>query len=81
LVFLALAGACRPIPLPSVPSVKTDSGRACVQQCQGLYNDCLSASLSASMGPQFVPQAAANRREAINGCRENLGGCYGICPP
>lgn len=83
LVVGLLAAGCGPIPMPHVPAVATDAGRSCVQRCQLLYNQCMgSTSEPITIGASAFEAggAAGRRRNAINGCRENLGGCYGVCP-
>ena len=85
LLMFALLSACRPalMEMPQAPSVTTDVGRQCVQQrCQALYNVCLGET--AAYGPDPSPsgcEGESEKRRAINACRENLGGCYGTCPP
>jgi hypothetical protein len=83
LLMFTLLSACGPalIEMPRAPAVQTDAGRQCVQRCQALYNDCVTGALSAAAGNQLVFQTASNKREANNACRQNLGGCYGTCPP
>jgi hypothetical protein len=76
---LALAGACSPIPMPKVPAVQTDAGRHCLQTCQGLYNQCMAGV--GQQGVYWGGSPAGRMRNATNACRENLGGCYGTCPP
>jgi hypothetical protein len=78
LFVFALAGACSPIPMPQVPLVQSDAGSRCVRNCQALYNLCLGET--AAYGAEPRP-CGDDKRRAINACRENLGGCYGTCPP
>ena len=76
--------ACGPVPMPKVPAVTTADGRACVQTCQLLYNQCMGAvgqdDIVVGGGPFAAGGAAGRRRNNINACRENLGGCYATCP-
>jgi hypothetical protein len=74
LVFMLVTG-CQPIAMTNAPAVQTDAGRQCVQGCQGLYNQCMVGA------SQAVSAGATRQVTLINGCRENLGGCYGTCPP
>ena len=78
LFVLALAGACSPIPLPPVPLVQNDAGSRCVRSCQAQYNLCLGST--AAYGAEPRP-CGDDELRAIDACRENLGGCYGTCPP
>jgi hypothetical protein len=78
LFVLALAGACSPGPMPPVPLVQNDAGSRCVRSCQARYNLCLGET--AAYGAEPCP-CGDDKLRAINACRENLGGCYGTCPP
>jgi hypothetical protein len=77
LLLLVFAGACT-IPMPTVPTVHSAEGRQCVQNCQALYNSCGGGTAAYAFAP-FGGFGAGRR--ATNACRENLGGCYGTCPP
>ena len=80
LFVLALAGACSPGPMPQVPLAENDAGSRCVRSCQARYNLCLGET--AAYGAEPCPCGGfGDERRAINACRENLGGCYGTCPP
>jgi hypothetical protein len=58
-----LAAACtRPIPLNPVPPVQTAEGRACVQDCQALYNQCMGGAV----GGLAVGGPAPGRGKFVN---------------
>jgi len=80
LFVFALAGACSPIPMPQVPLVQSDAGSGCVRSCQAHYNLCLGDTAEYGAEP-YNCGGFSDERRAINACRENLGGCYGTCPP
>ncbi len=74
-VLATLCACGSPIPMPKVPVAQTDAGRQRVQNCQALYNACVVGAIGAVGG------LATPSRAESTACREQLGACYGTCPP
>ena len=61
-------------PVPKMPKLQTDSGKACLKSCQISYNDC-----SKSCGLMEGIGTKKQRAQCFNSCNEILGDCYTLC--